>query len=228
MHPSVPVSRRTPAIVVSVLLLHGLALWAMQSGLLQRAVEWVVPVEVLSEVVDLPPAPPPPKTERPPENKPTEPAKPTAIRPTEPTAPQPMPVAVADASPGANAPTGVSTPQAAPAPMGTPVAAPVAVAAPAAANVELPSSNADYLNNRSAKFPRLSRDRGEHGRVVLRVLIGADGSAQQADIHQSSGFDRLDQAGLSTVLRWRYVPGKRGGVPEAMWFNVPIDFILEQ
>jgi protein TonB len=29
------------------------------------------------------------------------------------------------------------------------------------------------------------------------------------------------------VLRWRYVPGKRAGVAEAMWFNVPINFVLE-
>jgi protein TonB len=30
-----------------------------------------------------------------------------------------------------------------------------------------------------------------------------------------------------TAQRWRYVPGKRGGVAEAMWFNVPINFVLE-
>jgi protein TonB len=28
-------------------------------------------------------------------------------------------------------------------------------------------------------------------------------------------------------MRWRYVPGKRGGVPETMWFQVPIEFKLE-
>jgi protein TonB len=32
---------------------------------------------------------------------------------------------------------------------------------------------------------------------------------------------------LATVLAWRYVPGKRGGVPEAMWMDVPIQFVLE-
>jgi protein TonB len=30
----------------------------------------------------------------------------------------------------------------------------------------------------------------------------------------------------TAVMRWRYVPGKRNGVP-AMWFNVPINFVLE-
>jgi protein TonB len=32
---------------------------------------------------------------------------------------------------------------------------------------------------------------------------------------------------MTTVMQWRYAPGKRGGVPEAMWFVVPINFVLE-
>ncbi|MDP3137817.1 MAG: energy transducer TonB, partial [Burkholderiaceae bacterium] len=52
--------------------------------------------------------------------------------------------------------------------------------------------------------------------------------AKEARVTRSSGFERLDQAALNAVLRdWRFVPGKRGGVPEAMWFNVPINFVLE-
>ena len=63
--------------------------------------------------------------------------------------------------------------------------------------------------------------------MVVRVLIETDGTASRAEIRQSSGYERLDQTALQTVLRWRYVPGKRAGVPEAMWFNVPISFVLE-
>ena len=70
-------------------------------------------------------------------------------------------------------------------------------------------------------------DDGLYGAPPLRVLIGADGLPQKADIRTSSGFERLDQAALATVMKWRYVPGKRAGVPEAMWFNVPINFVLE-
>jgi protein TonB len=32
---------------------------------------------------------------------------------------------------------------------------------------------------------------------------------------------------VTAAMRWRYVPGKRGGVPEAMWSDVPINFVLE-
>lgn len=92
--------------------------------------------------------------------------------------------------------------------------------------MELPSSDADHLRNPKAPYPFLSRRMGEQGKVVVRVLIGADGVAQKAEIRQSSGHVRLDESALATALQWRYVPGKRGGVPEAMWFSVPIDFVL--
>lgn len=91
-----------------------------------------------------------------------------------------------------------------------------------------PSSTAAYLNNPEPPYPPMSRRLGETGRAVVRVLIGVDGRASQARIQRSSGFERLDQVALETARdRWRYVPGTRGGVPEAMWFDVPIKFVLE-
>jgi protein TonB len=91
----------------------------------------------------------------------------------------------------------------------------------------LPSSDADYLNNPPPAYPRLSKRMGEQGTVIVRVFIGLQGMAEQAEIRTSSGYDRLDKAALDTVQRWRYVPGKRHGTPEAMWFNVPVRFVLE-
>ena len=67
----------------------------------------------------------------------------------------------------------------------------------------------------------------EQGTVRLRVLIGVGGVAQKAEVKQSSGYERLDKLALEPALQWRYVPGKRDGVPEAMWFVVPIIFALE-
>lgn len=68
---------------------------------------------------------------------------------------------------------------------------------------------------------------GEQGKVLLRVLIGIDGLPQKVELHQSSGYDRLDRQAQDAVLRWRFVPGKRNGVAEAMWNIVPINFVLE-
>ena len=91
----------------------------------------------------------------------------------------------------------------------------------------LPSSEAQGLNNPKPVYPKLSRRLNEQGQVVIRVYVGADGSAQQGEIKTSSGYDRLDQEALRTVLRWRFLPGQRLGTPEAMWFNVPVNFVLE-
>ncbi len=218
---------RKLVIVGSVVIFHVAALWALQTGLLRRAVEIVVPADILSEFI----TPPAPRAEAP---KPPAPATPapqprqTVQRPV--LAPAPQPLAIADPTPAPNAPSGVLTPQPPAPPIAAPVAAAVAAAPaapPAPVRLELPSSDADYLNNPRPAYPPLSKRLGEQGKVVLRVLIGVDGAPQKAEIRTSSGFERLDQAALATVLRWRYVPGKRAGVAEAMWFNVPINFVLE-
>ncbi|MCW8190991.1 energy transducer TonB [Verminephrobacter eiseniae] len=93
--------------------------------------------------------------------------------------------------------------------------------------MELPSSDAAYLNNPKPAYPAISRRMGEQGKVLLRVLIGSDGLPQKVEINQSSGFDRLDRQAQEAVMRWRFVPGKRNGVAEAMWNLVPVNFVLE-
>jgi protein TonB len=103
----------------------------------------------------------------------------------------------------------------------------LAQATPATPVTVLPSSNADYLNNPAPAYPAISRRLGEQGKVVIRVLIDKDGKPQQGEIGQSSGYTRLDQAALHAVMAWRYVPGRRDGTAQDMWFNVPIHFALQ-
>jgi protein TonB len=110
------------------------------------------------------------------------------------------------------------------APAATPAQSGQAKGAPA---FSLPSSEAHGLNNPKPAYPKQSRRLNEQGQVLIRVFVAADGSPQQGEIKTSSGFDRLDQEALRTVLRWRFVPGQRFGTPEAMWFNVPVNFVLE-
>lgn len=220
--PSMPRLPRNVVIAGGVLLLHGAVLWALQTGLIRRVVEVIVPVQILSEIVT-PPAPTVTPPTRPPEPVPQPVVKPKVQRPAP--APAPQPIATPSLPPTPAAPTGVTEAQPAPAPITAPVA--VAPAPPAPPKVELPSSDAEYLQNPRPPYPPMSKRLGEKGRVLVGVLIGTDGRAQQAELRKSSGYDRLDQAALETVRKWRYVPGKRNGVPEAMWFNVPIDFVLE-
>jgi len=209
------------AVVGAVIVLHLLGLWALQAGLLHRVVSWVVPVMAISDAIDVPP-PPPVK----PLPAPAPVPAPRAVTPPVTPAPE-MPLAVPAASPpAATAPVG--TPATSPVQNPAPVVAASVNATPAPSpKIALPSTQADYLNNPRPAYPALSRRLGEQGRAVVRVLIGADGLPQKAELHSSSGFERLDRAALDTVMRWRYVPGKRGDVPEAMWFNVPLNFVLE-
>ena len=92
----------------------------------------------------------------------------------------------------------------------------------------MPVSDADYLQNPKPTYLNISKRLNEQGTVLVRVLVGADGKPQDVTLHKSSGYDRLDQSALDTLrTKWRFVPGKRGGVPEAMWHVVPIVFVLE-
>lgn len=227
-------------VVGTVVGAHALGLWAMQSGLLRRAVEEVRPTVVMAELIEapqpeIPPSPPQPE---PPPPAPPPPRPQPAVKPPPRQTPAPAP------APVVQAPAPLPVPAPVPPPAGESVAAPETVArtspaptppappapapAPAPApRIELPTSSADYLNNPPPPYPALSKRLGEQGKVVVRVFITATGEATQAEIRTSSGYERLDQTALQTVQRWRYVPGKRNGVAEGMWFNVPIQFVLE-
>lgn len=240
--------RRKLGVAGAVVLLHAGALWALQSALLHRPAELFVPVEIVTEIITPPaprpappaprqePAPPPPRpakvAEPPKPRHAAEPPKHVAVHKVPPL-PAPKLAAAPELPPAPKAPTGVPGPQPAPppvtaAPSVAPEAAPAPTPAPAPApaRIDLPVSDADYLHNPKPAYPPTSRRLGEQGKVVVRVLIGVDGRAQDATVLASSGYDRLDRAALEAVRQWRYVPGKRGGVPEPMWVKVPIAFDL--
>ncbi len=76
------------------------------------------------------------------------------------------------------------------------------------------------------RYPRIARRRGLEGRVIVRVLVGVDGIAQSVRIAQSSAHTALDAAALKALLKWRFEPAKRAGIPVAASVNVPIAFRL--
>ena len=227
MQNTSPVHRQRFLIVASVLLLHGLALWALQAGLLQRvlvlAEEIVVPVAFITPAMPAvapPPAKPPPLLP-----KPLAASKTPVAAPSPSPAPAAAPVlqalALADTPLAANAPVGVAHAPAAVAPVAAAPSAP----APAA-KLDWPSSDADYLHNPKPKYPAFSISRNEQGTVRLSVLVGVDGRAKEVKIKASSGYERLDRAARDAVLGWTFVPGKRAGVPEEMWYELPMPFRL--
>ncbi|MDT7521747.1 energy transducer TonB [Rhodoferax sp. TBRC 17198] len=229
---ALPAFSRNTSIVLTVVAFHVAVLWAVQSGLLKRVVEVVVPAEILVEFVT-PASPPPapratPQPKTPTKTVTTKQTTPPVPAPTPTVAPQPAPLAIA---PSANTPApSAATPAATAATQSNATGSSNAPAAPPAPpappKIELPSSDADYLNNTKPAYPAISKRLGEQGRVVVRVFIDADGQPSQASVKQSSGFDRLDQASVETALKWRYAPGKRAGVAQGMWFDVPLNWQL--
>ena len=214
---------RNIVIAVSVVVFHVGALWALQNGLLRRAAEMVVPVEILTRIIEIepprvappPPAPPPPET------------APQAVK----LQPPPMPVAIRDPLPAPNAPTGVLEPQPPVPPIPAPVApAPAPPAPPAAARlVEITQGETEYIRPPRVVYPSLSKRSGETGVVIIAVYYSAAGYAQRAEVFKSSGFERLDRAAREAVMASQVTPFRRAGISEDTQFllKAPINFVLE-
>jgi protein TonB len=197
--------RTTPAVVLCVMALHVLAIASLLWS--PHITEIDNQKSIAMEMVLAPVSDTPVKAQMQPATTPKT-APPSVASKTEQTTPNTAPAAQ-------NAP---ATPAATPAQTGQAKGAPA---------FSLPSSEAHGLNNPKPAYPKQSRRLNEQGQVVIRVFVAVDGSPQQGEIKTSSGFDRLDQEALRTVMRWRFVPGQRLGTPEAMWFNVPVNFVLE-
>ena len=90
-----------------------------------------------------------------------------------------------------------------------------------------PQFNADYLDNPAPPYPPLARRMREQGKVVLRVLVSADGRAEKVELRATSGSPRLDQSAQETVKHWKFVPARQGDEKVAAWVLVPISFTLE-
>lgn len=85
----------------------------------------------------------------------------------------------------------------------------------------------DYLGARPQPvYPRASQRRGEHGRVVLRVLISPEGRVAHASVHQSSGHERLDGAALDAIRAARFRPYTENGIAYKALVDIPFDFVL--
>jgi protein TonB len=203
------IHRQRIFIVTSVLLLHVLALWALQTGLLQRvlvlAEEIVVPVEFITPVTP-PVVKPPPVLPKPPPSTKTPVAAPSPS-PVQPVAPAPVPLAIADTTPSATAPVGVTHAPATVAPV-----APVPSAPAPAPKVELPITDVEYLHKTEPKYPKLSERRNEHGTVIVHVFVGVDGRVRDVSVKATSGYERLDRAAREAVLEWIFGPRKRNGI----------------
>lgn len=230
-------ARRNRLTALGVLLLHAVLLglfWNGQPSRLQLSAppSRLIEISVLAPPVTglQPPARQPLSHPTPAASK--APAAPAVSRqPRSKAAPQTPAPAPTFSKPEATASEAVAASSQASAQAGEAVSSPVQRAAQpsnsAPPRIELPDSDAAYLDNPRPAYPPMSRRLGEKGRVLMRVWVEADGRPGQVLIKNSSGFERLDRAAQQTVQHWRFVPGKRAGQTEAMWAEVPLQFVLE-
>ena len=220
----VPSISRNATIALSVVLLHVGFIYALYSGLLTRAVELVVPVMALAQLIEAPvpkvALPPPPPPALPPQVKKPVTKVPTAVAP--------LPLAITDPTPVPNAPTGSTVPQPAPAPIATPVAA-APVAAPAVTQkIEAPILDASYTANEDVfRKPTLSMRNRESGTILLGVGVGINGFATSVSLIKSSGFPRLDEAAIQGARKLKFKPATRSGVPIEMLYTLPVTYLPE-
>ncbi len=170
-------------------------------------------VDMIQPVVDAP---------KPPEAKPLPMAKPPPTKQiSKPVTPQTVHTPQLE--------TTVSTVPSAAAPTASPSDnKPAPATPPAGEAVSQARFDADYLKNPAPPYPPLSRRMGEEGKVILRVTVSPQGTAENVEIKTSSGSTRLDESAQRTVRTWKFIPAKRGESAIQSVVLVPIIFKLEQ
>jgi periplasmic protein TonB len=165
------------------------------------------PPELATMVEPPPPDLPPPvfPVEAPPPKPPPQPEKPKP----------PPPKPVQKRPPVPQAPVEAPPQQAA-------AAAPAAPAAPKTVT----ASQLGYLVPPNPIYPARARRAGEQGNAVVRVLVDVTGRPAQVSLQTSSGHPELDQSALSAVRAAQFRPYAEGGLAQAVWVLVPINFVL--
>lgn len=117
----------------------------------------------------------------------------------------------------------VSAPQPTPAAAASP-----APASPAPAVEHFTEANfkANYLTNPKPEYPSIAKSRGWTGKVMLRVQVSPEGTANSVEVETSSGHEMLDEAAIDAVKKWKFIPAKKGETAVASAVIVPIVFSL--
>lgn len=72
-------------------------------------------------------------------------------------------------------------------------------------------------------YPDILRRAGIEGRLIVRVLVGKDGRAEDVQIVRSDN-EGFNQATLDAVRRWTFTPAIQAGQPVRVWMTIPVRF----
>ena len=79
---------------------------------------------------------------------------------------------------------------------------------------------------KNVQYPAYEKDADIQGKVFVRFVIQPDGSVDQVQVVRgvSKGLDKEAARVVSAMPRWN--PGKQGGRAVPVYFNLPINFVL--
>ena len=94
------------------------------------------------------------------------------------------------------------------------------------AHTEMTMTRPTIMSSSKPVYPRVARESGWEGTVIIRTLIDTNGIPSQVSIRKSCGHPTLDQAAHDAVKSWIFKPAKDGNIPIAKWVDIPINFDL--
>lgn len=81
--------------------------------------------------------------------------------------------------------------------------------------------------SKNIKYPAMAEENGVQGRVIVRFVVGKDGSISNASVVRSVD-PSLDREALRVVKAMpRWIPGKQNGAAVPVWFTLPVTFQLQ-
>jgi protein TonB len=99
--------------------------------------------------------------------------------------------------------------------------------APDTGNAAVNHKPRPVAGNPKPHYPLLARNQGIEGRVVVNVLVSAQGTVKTISVGQSSGSRLLDKAALQTVKKWRFHPVLHNGKAVPSSETIPVVFKLK-
>ena len=82
------------------------------------------------------------------------------------------------------------------------------------------------INNPHPPYPLLARKYGWQGKLILKVYIKSNGSVENVEIEESSGYPILDDVSRKTLKNWYFTPARFGDTNVKDNLKIPVRFVL--
>jgi TonB family protein len=87
------------------------------------------------------------------------------------------------------------------------------------------STNPKIVNYAKPHYPEIARRSQIEGTVIVKVLVGPDGSVLDAQIIQGV-HPLLNKSALAAARKCKFIPGKQRNIPVKAWMALPFNFRL--